>query len=255
MCTGTVSGMSPDTSGDTIHDAYREARERLTVWARELGDDQVAAPVPALPGWTVGDTFAHLAGLCSDVNEGRTEGIATDPWTAKQVADRSGWSLHEVLAEWGREGPRFEANLAELGKAAPIQVVIDIWSHEVDIRSALGVVIPDGGAAERFLNRAVRRGLGRGWPGDTGVPPLRIVTEDDEWVIGGDEPVGSLSTTWFELGRVMLGRRSPTQMAALAWSGADPSLWIAAIPVFGPSEVDVVDSSRTSVQATPSHEG
>ena len=231
-------------SDDTIHDAYREGRLRLTEWGRGLTDEQAATPVPALPGWTVRDTFAHLVGLAADVNAGRLAGVPDDELTAAQVAMRADRTLAEILEEWDVEGPAVEEVLAALGRAAPIQVAIDIWSHEVDMRSALGVPIPNGGIAERFLRRAVRSGLGRSWTADV-VPPLRIVTEDDSWVVGGDEPVGTLTTTWFELGRIMLGRRSPAQMRALAFDGADPEPWVTAMPVFGPADIDVIDSPRS----------
>ena len=229
---------------DTIHDAYREARLRLTDWATDLTRAEAATPVPALPGWTVKDTFAHLAGLAADVVSGDAVGPPDDEVTAHQVAQRADRSLPEVLEEWDEVGPTLERVLTDLDRAAPIQLAIDIWAHEVDMRSALGAALGDGGAAERFLRRATRRGVGRNWA-DVGAPPLRIVTEDDEWVAGGDEPAGTLTTTWFELGRVMLGRRSPAQMATLAWSGGtDPSPWIEALPMFGPAETDIIDSTR-----------
>jgi uncharacterized protein (TIGR03083 family) len=228
---------------DTIHEAYREARERLTAWARTLSDDQAAIPVPALPGWTVKDTFSHLAGNVADALDGRLTAPPSDEATAQQVAPRSERSLDEVLDEWDERGPQFEALLSDLGAQAPRAVVLDVWTHEIDLRSAVGEPIPDGGASERILATIVRRGIGRSWNA-AGVPPLRIVCEDEAWVVGGDEPVGTLRTTTFELGRVMLGRRSPGQMAALAWEGDDPSVWIGALPVFGPAETDVVDSPR-----------
>lgn len=228
---------------DTIHGAYLDARLLLTRWGSDLTPDEAATPVPALPGWTVKDTFAHLVGLAGDVVSGEAIGPPDDEVTARQVAERAERSLPAVLEEWDQIGPELERLLTDLGRAAPIQIAIDIWAHEVDMRSALGVALPDVGAAERFLRRATRRGIGRDWP-ETGVPPLRIVTEDDDWVAGGDEPAGMLTTTWFELGRVMLGRRSPAQLAALGWSGADPTPWIAALPVFGPAETDIVDSPR-----------
>lgn len=228
---------------DTVHDAYHEGRQRLTTWGSTLGAADANTPVPALPGWTVKDTFSHLVGLAEDVVAGGLAGPPDDAVTARQVTDRAGRSLAEVLDEWSERGPRLEEMLAGLGRDAPLPLVIDIWSHEVDMRSALGVPLPDGGAAERFLDRAARRGIGRGWS-ERGIPPLRIVVEDDEWVAGGDEPAGTLTTTRFELGRVMLGRRSRDQMLDLEWAGPDPAPWIAAIPVFGPASTDVVDASR-----------
>ena len=229
---------------DTIHDAYREARLRLIEFGRSLDAAQASTPVPALPGWTVKDTFSHLAGLATDTVGGNPpDGVPDDVYTARQVAERSDHDLAQVLDEWERSGPAVEELLAGLGKAAPRNIVIDIWSHEVDIRSALATRVPDGGMAERMLDGTVRRAFGLGWASQ-GLAPLRIVVPGDEWVVGDGEPVGALRSDLFELGRVMLGRRSPAQMAALAWEGVDPAPWLEAVAFFGPAETDVVDSPR-----------
>lgn len=229
----------------TIHDAYRTTRERLTAFGRGLTDGEAATPVPALPGWTVKDAFAHLAGLATDVVSGNVpDGVPDDAFTAREVAERADRTLAEVLDEWDGSGPNFEQLLEALGAGAPRNAAVDVWAHEVDVRSALGAPIPaDGGPAERVLDGMVRRGMGRRWA-EAGVPPLRIVTPGEEWVAGGEEPAGTLRIDLFELGRVMLGRRSPAQMSALGWEADDPQPWIAAMPAFGPATIDVVDSPR-----------
>ena len=231
-------------SGETVALAYREARERLVAWGRTLDPEEAAAtPVPALPGWSVKDTFSHLVGLVADVQSGTLSGVPDDETTAAQVSARADADLPAVLDEWESRAAAFDELLVELGSRAPRTLAIDIWAHEVDMRSALGEPVPNGGGAERILDAAVRRGVGGGWA-DRGVPALRIVTEDEEWVAGGDHPAGSLTTTLFELGRVMLGRRSRSQMANLDWDAPDPAPWIAALPAFGPAESEVVDSPR-----------
>lgn len=231
-------------SSDIVAPAYREARERLVAWGRGLDPELAAAtPVPALPGWSVKDTFAHLVGIVADVETGTLAGVPDDETTAAQVASRAALDLPAVLDEWERRAASFDDILRDLGPAAPWPLVIDIWAHEVDMRSALGVPVPDGGRAERVLDTAVRKGIGGGWA-ERGVPALRIVTPDAEWTAGGDQPAGTLRSTLFELGRVMLGRRSRSQMTALDWDVDDPSPWVAALPTFGPAEIDVVDSER-----------
>ena len=229
----------------TVHEAYRATRERFTAFGRALTDEQARTPVPALPGWTVKDTYSHLAGLASDVVGGNVPaGVPDEEFTGREVAERAALTLAEVLDEWDTSGPAFEQILEAFGDAAPRNAAIDVWTHEVDVRSALGAPIPpDGGPAERVLDGMVRRGVGRGWS-ERGIPALRIVVPDDEWVAGEGEPAGTLRTDTFELGRVMLGRRSPAQMARLGWDGGDPKVWIASMPVFGPAQVDVVDSPR-----------
>lgn len=230
-------------SGDTVEIAYREVRERLSAWGRTLTDEQAATPVPALPGWTVKDTFAHLVGNVADALERNMVAPPDDDQTAAQVAERADRSLADVLDEWERRAAPFDALLHDLGSSAPQAVVLDVWTHEIDMRSALGEPIPSGGAAEEILAGIVRRAVGRSSVAG-GLPVLRIVTERDDWIVGEGDPVVTLRITTFDLGRMLLGRRSPAQMAALEWAGADPAGWIRAIPFFGPSEVDVVDSPR-----------
>lgn len=234
-------------SEGVIGQAYRESRERLTAWARTLDERAADTPVPALPGWTVSDTFAHLSGLAADVLHQGLNGPPDDATTARQVAERRGLSLPEVLDEWSTVGPEVEQALIDRGRAAPIEIAVDVWNHEVDMRSALGVPLPVGTAADRIFRRLTRRGVGFGWPAETPALRIRLVgdeDEGDEWLVGQGEPAGTLSVSLFELGRVMLGRRSPAQMAALDWSGGDPAPWIQAIPVFGPSKIDVIDSDH-----------
>lgn len=233
-------------AGDRIDvgEAYAEAHARFSELGRTLDDDQAATWVPALPGWSVKDTFAHVTALASQVVGGqRIVGVPGDEGTAAGVNARAEMSLREVLDEWADSGPRFAALLTESGRDASPNAALDIWAHEVDVRGALGVPIPaDGGGAEEILHRIVRRGFGRRWP-DQGIPALRVVLPDEEWIAGEGEPAGVLRTDRFELGRVFLGRRSPRQMAALDWEG-DPSSWIGSMFVFGPATVDVLDAPR-----------
>lgn len=227
-----------------VGDAYDEGRRRFSALGRELDEQQAARPVPALPGWTVKDTFAHVSALATEVVTGnRIEGVPGEERTQAGVDARASWSLSEVLDEWDDTGPRFASMLTEMGRDASPNPAIDVWTHEVDVRGALGIEIPaDGGGAEAILHSIVRRGLGRRWAGQ-GVPALRVVLPEEEWVAGDGEPSGALRTDRFEIARVFLGRRSPAQMSSLAWD-CDPSPWIDGLFVFGPAGVDVIDSPR-----------
>jgi uncharacterized protein (TIGR03083 family) len=225
--------------------AYAASCERFRAWGRTLDDAQAATPVPALPGWTVKDTFAHVTALATQAVGGeQLEGVPGEDRTQAGVDARAHLTLAEVLDEWDDSGPRFAVLLTETGRSASPNPAIDVWTHEVDARGALAVAIPaDGGDAEAILTSIVRRGLGRRWP-EQGIPALRVVLPDDEWVAGDGEPAGVLRTDSFEIGRVFLGRRSPAQLAALGWEASDPSPWIGSLCVFGPATTDVVDSPR-----------
>ena len=64
--------------------------------------------------------------------------MATPPWTAKHVADRADHTLNEILAEWAESGPKLEEALRAIGDKGTERIVADQWSHEQDIRGALG---------------------------------------------------------------------------------------------------------------------
>src|SRR5678810_745136 len=53
--------------------------------AHSLDASEWATPVPCTPLWTVRDVLSHVAGITDDITNGRTEGAASDPWTAAQV--------------------------------------------------------------------------------------------------------------------------------------------------------------------------
>lgn len=217
--------------------AHREGRERIAALLAPLGPAEADLPVPACPDWRVRDVAAHLAGIADDALHGRLDGVTTDPWTARQVDARRHRSLPEILDEWRDTGPRFEAALA--GGEPSVRLIIDQWSHEQDLRGALGRPGAGGSASAKLTHQALRAGL----PGQiaaAGLPPLRVVTELDEWVAGAGTPAATLVTTWFELARTLLGRRSPTQMRALSWIG-DPDPYLEAIVIFGPATADLVE--------------
>ena len=114
------------------------------------------------------------------------------------------------------------------------QAVIDVASHEQDIRGALG----QPGARD---TEAIRQ-MG-GWLLErlrTPVP-VRVTVEDAEFLAGPEgEPVLGLTTTRFEAFRWRMGRRSRDQLAALDWSG-DPAPVLDHLVVFGPARTDIIE--------------
>jgi uncharacterized protein (TIGR03083 family) len=218
--------------------AYGAARTRLLDLAATLSDEDATRPVPACPGWVVKDVYAHLAGVVADVIEGRLEGVATDPWTARQVALRADLSLAEVTRQWAEQSPAFDAGLASLRDAIDPRLVIDVWTHEQDIRGALGRVgARTGEPVESIVDRMLR--TVSGWWDDGSLPPLRVVTASTDVVLGAGEPV-VLRASDFEIARALLGRRTPEQVAALDWEG-DPGPLPARLHVFGPAAQAVVE--------------
>lgn len=225
----------------TIAELYAAGVRRNLDLAATLTEADGDVPVPACPGWTVRDVYAHLAGAATDILAGRLEGAPGDEWTARQVAERKGRTLAEVVAELAEKGPA----MAKLLEALPDEPrpPIDQWTHEQDVRGALG---RPGGRDEpvvAWLLAGSFARLGRRWA-DKGRPTVRVEGSSGAWLLGDGEPAATLAASDFELARALLGRRSPAQLRAMARPGSDPAAVdaaVAALPFFGPRQDDLVE--------------
>jgi uncharacterized protein (TIGR03083 family) len=225
--------------GSTVDDApaldlarlYRDTRERLTALVAELDGEALATPVPSCPGWQVQDVVAHLAAIVEDALAGRLTGPPSEAETAVQVARYKGRPMTQTLAGWTTGAPQFE----EVISAFDIPpAVIDVASHEQDIRGALGRPgARDCPAVQQMAGWLLHR---------LRTPvPVRVTVEDAEFQAGPDgEPVLGLRTTRFEAFRWRMGRRSRDQLAALDWSG-DPAPVLDHLVVFGPARTDIIE--------------
>jgi uncharacterized protein (TIGR03083 family) len=215
---------------------YRETRQRITELVRELPESEAASPVPACPEWTVHDVVAHLAGVVDDALNGRLDGIATEPWTAAQVAKRKDDTLEEIVAEWSQLAPQFEQ------LPLPFQAVADVASHEQDLRGAVGRPgFRDNEAIQFLVPLLVDHLVER--TATHGMPPLELVVGEHS-VLGGADNDGELvrlEAEPFEFFRAVFGRRSWAQLEAMAWSGGDHRAILRELVLFGPAAQDVVE--------------
>jgi uncharacterized protein (TIGR03083 family) len=209
---------------DEVGAAYTGCFERITALTRGLDAESGAAPVPTCPIWTVHDVVAHVAGVADDALAGRLDGVATEPWTAAQVEARRGRAIDDILAEWEANAASFAGLLDGIGDPGR-QAVLDVATHEHDIRTALAaagardsdaVHIGFGWLVPRFVGAAETHGLA-----------VRVaVDEGPSWGDGGAEV--TLRGERFELMRAMTGRRSLDQLRGLRWEGDGESV----LPVF-----------------------
>ena len=198
---------------------YAAVRNRLLDLAPTLDDGQQAAPLPATPPWTVVDGYRHLTGVCADSLDGGTDGAASPAWTAAQLEARADRSLAEVCDEWAQRGPDLDAVLQEAG-ADMGWSVLDAWVHEQDIRAAAGVgALHD----DELLTDLVPLALGAfgGYYAKAGGPVLRLVLDGESRTLGDGEPKAELTSTPYEMLRIVFGRRSERQVADAGWSGPD----------------------------------
>jgi uncharacterized protein (TIGR03083 family) len=205
-----------DTAG-----CYRTVRARMIELAATLDEAQANTPVPALPAWTVHDTFAHLAGLCAEVVDGVVVGPATDEDTAREVADRKGRSLAEICQEWASRAPEVDALIDQPKGYRYNLLVQDAWHHEQDVLGALKLPqMRECPTTPTIAATTVDR-FARSWQKYELSPAVRIETRNGAWTVGVGEPVAALSTTDFDLARMLIGRRTLDEMREMGWTG-DP---------------------------------
>ena len=126
----TANPAKPDLSA-----LYQDTQSRLAALVAGLDARALATPVPACPGWTVQDVVAHELAVTEDALAGRLTGPPDEEQTAAQVARFRGHDIADMLASWAVTAPQF----AELAAAFEVwPAVIDIVSHEQDIRGAIG---------------------------------------------------------------------------------------------------------------------
>ncbi|MFC9089356.1 maleylpyruvate isomerase family mycothiol-dependent enzyme [Nocardiopsis dassonvillei] len=214
---------------------YTSCQERMLALADDLSAEQLATPVPALPAWTVRQTYAHLAGLCADVPAERVTPPADDAVTARQVAEREHLDIAALCAAWRADTPALLEVFATRTRARYSLPAIDVWHHENDVRGALGMPAQPEHADE--LAAFVLGATARAWSPE--LPGVRVAAADtgQEWAFGERADL-EWSATAFELVRAATGRRSAAQIRAMDWSG-DPTGVLYRLSAFPFPETDL----------------
>jgi uncharacterized protein (TIGR03083 family) len=196
-----------------LGNAYAGVRERVNDLVRGADATAWHTVVPATPAWTVHDLVAHVTGVAADITEGRLDGVATDPWTARQVESRRHHDTLDVLDEWNRCAPAIEGSMDGYGPAA-FTLLADTVTHEHDVRGALGEPgARDSDAIALWWNACAQSGAA------SSGPALEFEVETGTVIFGTGPPVATLRATRFEVLRAITGRRSIDQMRAFVQRG------------------------------------
>lgn len=214
------------------HVLYRQSQGRILSLVNSANAE---LPVEACPGWTVRNTIAHLLGVLRDLAGGKIADASSDTWSDNHIARAGDRSVSDLAAEWHVIANTNPGVFQSLG---PV-LVADLVTHEFDIKQAIGNSQGRDDQVVRTVALFYLNALDGAWRED-GVPPLRILTETNTLDIGGENPETSVEMSWFEIGRIVSGRRSREQVKALAWSG-DPEPWLEHLFVFGPRETALVE--------------
>lgn len=204
----------PQTGLDNaqLAEAYGALWSRCVTLGRGLTEAQASTMSPCCPDWSVKDLFAHLVGVPSDILIGNIEGAATVEWADAQVAVRASASLAEICDEYEDKGFQVQKLVGEIGTTIMPQFYLDAWTHEWDVRHAVGAAAS---------------------------PDLRLVGHTEQFLHdrlsdrNGGKPL-DVEIDLFTLCRVVMGRRSIAQIEAL---GLDPEVVI----LWSPNPVDIED--------------
>jgi hypothetical protein len=220
-------------------DYYREARD---AFVDVLGSVDALTLVPACPAWSVHDLVAHqvhqLEGAC-DGTFPVVDAIAAlgspDPAERRAAAFRQErWIDLGVRALEAHDVPRLVEDWARLANDAPDAVLVallpDVAVHLFDLLGAVG-------SPSHRDHPLVFEAL-TFWAGYSdarvrlaGYAGLRLDL-DDESCIGDSSAAVVVPGDAFELLRVITGRRSRGQVAALKRAGPNPNA-IDAMSVYG----------------------
>lgn len=199
------------------HAALRYCRRFLVDLLRSRPDD-FAVPVSGRHGADVLSLVCHLT-----ANSRQAEATLTGQ-PREQSARLRGLTLPELLAEWERSGLVVEHALLHAHGLTGSLLVTDLFTHELDIRRALGSAEP---TCHPALPTAIDVAIGGAGAvvGRLGLPALCFETTGAAWVVGEGEPAVTVSAPPMELYNSLVGRRSLRQIRALRWS-ADPEPWL-----------------------------
>jgi uncharacterized protein (TIGR03083 family) len=220
------------------HVAYRASRELLTAL---LADRPEAAdvPVPACPGWTVGDVLVHLL----SVNRRVVQGTEVELWEIPSERPQGG--LRALLDDWAALDEGTERRLTEPYQLQHSVLIMDVFSHENDIRSALGEPVPADHPAYPLALDLLVLGFGREVR-TLGLPALRLEAPGATWVAGEGEPAGTVRGHRRDLLRSLSGRRTLEQIYALDWTG-NAEIWSTAF-TWGPFQPPEAVTERSLVE-------
>ncbi len=217
---------APTLRGDRVanHESYRQVRRNV---AELLAQPRAVADpaVPACPGWTLRELLKHLVGVAAAAI-GRMSG-----WPPTGSSSSADMDVPELLATWERLGAEADALLAEAGDRRGNILVMDAFTHELDIRYAIGAELPTAHPAFAGAFSVLANGFSAAVSAN-GLPALRLSIGTTQWTIGDGVPAATLTATRYDLYRSLAGRRSHHQITALDWT-RDSHRWLPAF-TWGP---------------------
>jgi len=203
---------------DEVVVSYIALRARVIDLLRSTPESSGNIVVPCTPAWTVRQLAAHLVGVPEDILAGRMEGVASDAWTHAQVERFGHLSLSELADLFEASAPKIDAIIHNFPQPIISQFVMDVVTHEQDMRSALDV--PGGRDS-----KAIEVGVGFF---------LNLIEVSDPPLFN---ELTSTSVSQWDILRSLTGRRTVEQMNSIGLDGEAIALHFPGSPFSLPQEV------------------
>ena len=207
-----------------VAEVYLDTYHRFSGLAAQLTEAELSTPVVACPGWSAKDTIGHVTGVAVGLVAGAGEVAAPDS-TERQVQERRDRPLQAILEEWAGAVGALTGVLQAAGSGLTA-VGIDLWSHEQDVRNAVG---KPGGRDAPGLWLTLKAAVSADQKVRTaGLPPMLLITGEKTWYLGDGAREGAdviLDLDPYEAARMLMGRRTYDEIAAYPWVG-DPASYL-----------------------------
>jgi uncharacterized protein (TIGR03083 family) len=212
----------PTLRGERVpnHVAYRAVR--LAVTDLLAGRNAGPVVVRGCPEWTVEDLLGHLVGIAA-LAIGRISG-----WVP---AATGGIDVPNLLSEWDRFGPRVEELIAGQGGRCGNLMVMDAFTHELDLRYTLGEELPAEHPAFARAFEVLANGFSASVTAHN-LPGVRLSDGETQWLAGDSDPAATVTADRYALLRSLAGRRTERQITELDWD-RDSHRWLPAF-TWGP---------------------
>lgn len=245
MSEGDSPRVAPGTTAaEPAAAGYRQVRRNMTDLLTDSTDLTVV--VPSCPDWTVGDLASHLVQVCARVHDRVVSGSATTEGpdagpAAVQFsllpADRAtaplpAGGIGALLDDWARLSGPVEQLLGEPFSVRRGILVMDAYTHELDLRRALRLAPPSPDHPARPVAMGILvKGLSASTRGH-GLPAIQVETDLGRFLVGEGDPAATVAGSWYDVYLAMSGRLTEERIRTLRWS-ADPTPWIRAF-TWGP---------------------
>lgn len=205
--------------------AYEATRERILAVALDAHDGELDVRVPSCPDWTAHDLVAHCAGIPTALAAGELPDGDLQAWLDGLVAARREVPVTTLADRWRACGEAIRP-IVEGGGGL---LVIDVLTHEHDLRGALGRP-GDRDTPELRAGLPLFADLLASGVSAHGLAPFAIECPDGTTARSGDgEPGWTLRVDAWEASRILGSRRTAAEvLAANAEGDAAPYLAVLA---------------------------